>query len=289
MELLQLRYFRTAAQLENFTKTADYYMLPQSAISRTIHKLETELDCELFTRHGKKISLNENGKQFLAKIDLALNSIDAGIEALKQQELKLIGIEIQSGVRFITPLVQAFEASHPDCKIVFYQSETSAVLGKEADFTFFQLPIDEALYAHEILMKDEIMVAVHLQSKWAKHKLLALESLKEEPFIAYPTGNQLRSFTEHLCLEHGFNQKVIFEANDVTVFRSMIEAHAGLAMVPASSWNLTTNKNVKLIPLKNHPTRTLVIAWKRENEIPSYRQEFLNFTREWFTQLLSRQ
>ncbi len=54
MELLQLRYFRSAAQLENFSKAAEKHMIPQSAMSKTIRKLENELGCELFDRQGKK-------------------------------------------------------------------------------------------------------------------------------------------------------------------------------------------------------------------------------------------
>src|SRR5690606_28824085 len=168
MELLQLRYFRTAAQLENFTKTAEHYMIPQSAVSKTIRKLEKELGCDLFTRHGKNISLNENGKLFLEKIDIALTNIDTAVEELNDPKLKTIGIHIQSGIHFISDLVSAFEKAYPDYKVVYYQGET--VLYHEGDFTFFQLPIDESVYNYSILMDDEIVLAAPRNSKWVHKK-----------------------------------------------------------------------------------------------------------------------
>ena len=50
MELLQLRYFKDAAELENFSMVAKKNMVPQPSISKTIGKLEDELGVLLFDR-----------------------------------------------------------------------------------------------------------------------------------------------------------------------------------------------------------------------------------------------
>ena len=79
MELLQLRYFKDCAELENFSKVARKNMVPQPSISKTISKLENELGAQLFDRVGRKIILNQNGKFFYDKISTALKNIDDGI------------------------------------------------------------------------------------------------------------------------------------------------------------------------------------------------------------------
>ena len=43
MELLQLKYFCTAARLQSMTRTAERYHVPQSAISVAVARLESEL------------------------------------------------------------------------------------------------------------------------------------------------------------------------------------------------------------------------------------------------------
>ena len=48
MELLQLRYFLTAAREENFSRTAEMYGVPPSDISQSSKRLERELGRELF-------------------------------------------------------------------------------------------------------------------------------------------------------------------------------------------------------------------------------------------------
>jgi len=286
MELLQLRYFRTAAQLENFTKTADQYMIPQSSVSTTIRKLEKELGCDLFNRQGKKIFLNENGKLFLEKVDIALTNIDAAVDKLKHPELKTIGIHIQSGIHFILDLVSAFEKAYPDSKVVYYQGEP--VLCHEGDFTFFQLPIDDTIYNYRILMEDEIVLAAPRYSKWAQKKEINLAALHNEKFISYNARNQLCIFTEHICEEQGFHPNTIFEANTVSSLRSMVEANMGFALVPYISWMLNVTRHVRLIPFTTHPKRHLALAWEKTLLLSPDKQVFLDFASNWYTQFQNK-
>ena len=55
MELLQLRYFQKVAELENVTKAAKYYSVPQPSMSQAISRLERDLNVKLFERKKRKI------------------------------------------------------------------------------------------------------------------------------------------------------------------------------------------------------------------------------------------
>ena len=65
MNLTQIRYFVTVAQVQNMTRAAELLHLSQPTLSKSISKLEEELNVPLFTRNGRKITLNEPGKRFL--------------------------------------------------------------------------------------------------------------------------------------------------------------------------------------------------------------------------------
>ena len=52
MDILQLEYFCSAAEMENFTLAAKRHFIPQSAMSITIKRLEKELETQLFNRIG---------------------------------------------------------------------------------------------------------------------------------------------------------------------------------------------------------------------------------------------
>ena len=76
MELLQLRYFCTVAQYESITRAAEYYHIPQPAMSQTIARLEKELGIRLFDRKNGRLFLNDKGRIFLASVEKALDELD---------------------------------------------------------------------------------------------------------------------------------------------------------------------------------------------------------------------
>ncbi len=64
MELQQLRYFILAAETQNLSLAAKQLGISQPSLSRSITRLENDLGVKLFSRSGKKITLNERVKPF---------------------------------------------------------------------------------------------------------------------------------------------------------------------------------------------------------------------------------
>ncbi len=75
MDMKQLRYFTTVAQLQNFSRAADLLHISQSSLSKQIARLETELGVFLFDRNGKKIRLNPAGMRFYDYSNMVLREI----------------------------------------------------------------------------------------------------------------------------------------------------------------------------------------------------------------------
>lgn len=88
MDLNQLHYFIAVAETENLTKAAQKLFITQPALSRAISRLETELGLKLFDRKAHSLILNSNGQLFLQHVSMALDSLDSGIEALRQLNKK---------------------------------------------------------------------------------------------------------------------------------------------------------------------------------------------------------
>ena len=63
MELSQLAYFRAVARTEHFTRAAEELHITQSALSRSIAQLESDIGIQLFERRkGGKITMNRDGR-----------------------------------------------------------------------------------------------------------------------------------------------------------------------------------------------------------------------------------
>ncbi|WP_368489360.1 LysR family transcriptional regulator [Clostridium sp. BJN0013] len=62
MDIKQLQTFITVAKLLNFREAGEELNYSQSSVSDHIRNLEKELNTKLFERLGKKVFLNESGK-----------------------------------------------------------------------------------------------------------------------------------------------------------------------------------------------------------------------------------
>ena len=76
MELLQLRYFFDSAKTENFSRTAEKYMVPPSSVSAAVKRLESELGVQLFDRTDNRILLNGNGKRVQQSLCIVFDELD---------------------------------------------------------------------------------------------------------------------------------------------------------------------------------------------------------------------
>ena len=118
MELLQLRYFQTAARLESITLAAEHHTVPQSSMSQTIRRLENDLGgIKLFDRKNGRIYLNEQGRIFLDYVDATLANLDGGIRAVSTVSGKVEGtvrIKVMENHRLVLTCVPAFLKIYPN-------------------------------------------------------------------------------------------------------------------------------------------------------------------------------
>ena len=68
MNAKQLQYAILLSETLNFSQAADILNISQPAITKSIKKLEEELEITLFNRSPKGVTLTENGKIFYSFI-----------------------------------------------------------------------------------------------------------------------------------------------------------------------------------------------------------------------------
>lgn len=83
MEFSWLNTFITAAECENFRRTAEILYISQPTVTVHIQLLEKEIGCSLFQREGKRIKLTEEGKRYLRHAKELIKVYQQGLEAMK--------------------------------------------------------------------------------------------------------------------------------------------------------------------------------------------------------------
>ena len=279
MELLQLRYFRTAAKLQNFSKAAALHLVPQPAISKTILKLEEELGCPLFTRQGKKVVLNEAGQAFLTAVDQALSALDEGVRQVSAL-LPPIALYPQAGIRFLPQLTTDYWMES-GCQLKTMSYQDVVTMGKPYDLTLMHLLPDMSPFSYRILMEDTLCVAVSPAHALADRLQISIRELTQVPLIGFDSKNPLRTLTDAFFAEYQVTCHYAYVTPDPSLFRSMISRNAGAGIVPSVSWRQTPSDTV-LIPLAEHKARVLVLAWPVDKKLSPQEQSFCSFAEKWF-------
>ena len=123
MNLNQLTYFVTLAQIENYTRAAKRLDITQPSLSHAISNLEKELQVPLFERHGRNVTMTKYGEMFLKYVQDSLHILNLGVERI-QEAARIPGGSISIGYihtqgrRFIPELVRGFLDEQEGKKIV---------------------------------------------------------------------------------------------------------------------------------------------------------------------------
>jgi DNA-binding transcriptional LysR family regulator len=117
-----LRAFRAIAEYGSFTRAAAALDVTASALSQTLHQLESELGTRLLQRTTRRVGLTEAGQEMLHRIAPALNELDLAMVAIRQHgdrprgTLRLTVPNVISQT-VIEPMLSEFMARWPDVQL----------------------------------------------------------------------------------------------------------------------------------------------------------------------------
>ena len=180
MELLQLKYFKDAAEMENFSKAAIKNMVPQPSISDAIKRLEDELDTKLFDRVGKKIFLNAEGRYLLERATEILNSVDESTLHFENLQKCVINLYMQDAPFFQPHFLVDFRYTHPN--IYIDNVPVDEVLHSSRipyDFTLM-IPVENMTgFEYEQVFEDDFVAIVSETNPLSKKDKINIKELKE--------------------------------------------------------------------------------------------------------------
>lgn len=290
MELLQLRYFADAAKTENFSHTAKKNMVPQSTISQTIKKLELELGVSLFERNGNKVILNENGKLFQKGVECSLRELDDAKRALADNTDETngnISLIIKTNRRFVTECISDFKNLYPNVNFALYHEYFGA------DYDKFDMWIDDKTAElkninKELLVTENILLAVSNNHHLANRKSINLGELANERFISMPTNSSLHKTLIKICNKRGFEPLIAIQCDDPFYIRKYVAMNLGIALFPEFSWRDMFDNNVSFLRIGNEEIkRDTYVYWKASKYISNASRRFRDYLIARFTQSIT--
>lgn len=250
MDILQLEYFCTAAELENFTLAAKRHMIPQSAISITIKRLETELDKPLFNRNGNRIQLNDAGRKFYAHAKNCLTEFRNAKESVKSEDVGEIRLLILEERAAIASFVCRFKELYPNVRFSICHNPF-----EHPDFlydirvTSFSHPDRDFISTN--ITTEKFALAVSPKNHLANREHVYLEELASENFIMFPSGYAGTHILKEACAQRGFMPNTPIVCGELGCMRQYIASDLGVAVVPYTAWKKQQKDQYVLISLEN--------------------------------------
>lgn len=262
MELIQLRYFKEVANLESFTRAAETLHITQSALSKSIGKLEDEVGIQLFERVGNRIALNQFGQRFLEDSEQTLTRLSDSIRAVRELaglERGEVRISISKDV-FVDHLIRDFLINYPDVAFHCY-----LLSPEQMRLALDQGAIDLAITAEPVIGKDilwqpmyhdQLEVMLSSSHPLAGARKLHLEQLRGERFVITNSNYDMKNMIRKLCSFAGFEPKILYEGTSTDMPMHFVANGDAIMITPHSitegvSKLISIKPDVIAIPLAN--------------------------------------
>ena len=284
MNLQQLYYFKTVAELEHYTRAAEVLRVNQSSLSHAMQSLEQELNVKLFVRSGRNVVLSQYGKLFLPHVLQAIDTLENGVKELKN------AVEPETGIVSIGCFASLAEFV-PDI-IVRYISETNRVDARlrTIQATYYELRDEllkgqvDLLFATEIndprvecapVGEQSFVLLVPENHRFADRESINLHELDGEDYIAYTRDCQLRHQYDAVFHREGIRPRIKAEtAEDIMIYGLVASGH-GIAITP---WPLGgAPYRVRLVRIDGTHKRTLYLIWNKEQYASPAAASFRDF------------
>ncbi len=283
MDLRHLRYFVTVAEELHFGRAAAKLHISQPPLSMQIRALESELGVTLLRRTQRHVSLTQAGTALLAEARHILARVEQAVLTTKRAGRGEIG---ELAIGFISvadynvlPIVlREFRRRFPLVNLSLRESTSDAqfrdLLAGRIDVGFVLPPITEASLDSLPILREPLIAALPEKHPLARTRgKLALEKLKDAPFILFPRpyAPGLYDDVVSCCKTAGFSPRVAQEAIQMQTIVSLVSAELGVALIPASLTNLQRTGVVYKTLRAGSPLTEVHLAWRRGDHLPALR------------------
>ena len=259
----QLRYFVEIADSGSFSAAAERLFVAQSALSRQIKELESQLQTPLFERTARQPRLTAAGEAFYPRARNVLSELHKASEIATQVgngQLGTLRLSHSSTVPMSGPLLQGISTWLERCPgvsmdIVKLSSEAQLeeIADGRLEIGLLRLPVLRQREGVRVvpLFSEQLWLAVPPNHPLALSSTpVELAQLKDEAFISipHPQRGGLSYLSAELCMRAGFFPRAARVISRKTTQLQLIQAGFGIALLPKSMQDIAP-ANVHFLPL----------------------------------------
>ena len=288
------KIFYYVAKYENLTKAATALKTSQPAVTRTIHKLENELGCRLFTRSKTGMKLTPEGRTFYGYVAAGCAQFFKGENDLSNL------ISLENGTIYISAtetalhcyLFQAmeeFNSLYPNVRFKILNNSTTesvnAVKEGKVDLAFVSANLQVAKPLRmKILRKyrDILIAGKRFEELKAGKEELSLKELVSYPWISLTAETITRRFLNEYFEKNGLTFAPDMELATTDMILPAVRHNLGLGFIPAefADSQLESGQVFEIKVKEKLPERNIILIYDMEYPQSIAAKEFQKFLKE---------
>lgn len=279
MKLDYLREFIVLADLCNFTKAADQLFLTQSALTRHIASLESEMGVRLLDRTTRGVTITPMGRRcyqvfsdMLARYDGLLGDVRGYLSGL-EGTLRL-GMLYYCITDYVTPATTAFTAAYPNIEIKLESGQPRDVerwlrdnivdVGLQTQYPgttdeeFGFIEIDRLPYV-ALVSRDHPL---------SNHSVIAVSDIASEAIVVYGQDKPITDCIYTGLEKAGVVPRKTFDAGQVDATPMAVMQHGAVALMAENLRN--TYPGLVAVNIADDAMRVSIgYAYRRSNDNPA--------------------
>lgn len=288
------KVFYYVAKYENLTKASSVLKTSQPAVTRTIHNLENELGCRLFTRSKTGMKLTPEGRTFYGYVAAGCAQFFKGENDLSNL------ISLENGTIYISAtetalhcyLFQAmeeFNSLYPNVRFKILNNSTTesvnAVKEGKVDLAFVSANLQVAKPLRmKILRKyrDILIAGKRFEELKAGKEELSLKELVSYPWISLTAETISRRFLNEYFEKNSLTFTPDMELATTDMILPAVKHNLGLGFIPAefADSELKSGQVFEIKVKEKLPERNIILIYDMEYPQSIAAKEFQKFLKE---------
>jgi len=279
------------AERQSFTRASEELSISQSALSRSIARLEEELGQPVFERQPRRVVMTDAGQLLQSRARQIIGLIEDTKSEISDdaQSGRIRLAAIPTVAPFMLPeLLQRFAKSFPDATVIVQEDTTANLLKRceqgEVDLGIVGLPIPSKYLEVEQLFDEELYLVLPPDHPLNDKKRINAADIEPFDFILLDEAHCLTDDIMSFCHDQSFHPVTVEHTSQLATVQELVSLDHGVSLIPAMARYLDNSDRRKYRSLSGKPpTRRIAMVWNpyrfESKLLRQFKQELRQYTK----------
>ena len=240
-EIRQILSFLAVEELRSFTAAAIKLDVTQSAISHSIKSLESNLDCHLIERLGKKCILTPQGEVFLHHVRRAMNELESAntkIHLLKKWDYSAVKLGLSHTLchHVLPEALKEFHRKCSHCEVFITPGDTAVLIEKlekgqlDVAFGIYRQKFDSG-YRFVPIAFDELCFITSPNHPWCQTPPRSEQDFSIQRYITYSKDSLTSQILDDHFSDIGLQKRAVLTMGNMEAIKEMTIQELGVGIV----------------------------------------------------------